>query len=76
MRTLMGALVCLALAPAAALSQPTLPDVPARAYIPTSLPGYEMMGEIGGLEPVDRKVSPGTTDRAYTEFTRENLRSR
>lgn len=52
----------------------TLPQLSARSYIPTDLPGFRMMGEIEGLQPVDRQMSPTMTDRAYTEYTRENRR--
>lgn len=61
--------------PAVAVSPAdTLPELSVRSYIPSDLPGYRMMGEIEGLQPVDRQMSPNMTDRAYTEYTRENRR--
>lgn len=62
-------------AAAAAPAADTLPQLPVRSYVPDDLPGYRMMGEVEGLQPVDRQMNPRMVDRAYTEFTRENLRA-
>lgn len=62
-------------AAAAAPAADTLLQLPVRSYVPDDLPGYRMMGEVEGLQPVDRQMNPRMVDRAYTEFTRENLRA-